>query len=164
MKYSFESKQEYFRRLKKGGYEYKYERVISFLMNNNYAQKVDIVSKALNIPKNTLLHVHVKKCEYLIYDKKYKLISLDRKGKSLKDIGVDLDFPEDNESVLNFVICQLVKSGMNNEGKFGLTFKESIPLVRQFCQEKDIPFGRYDIDQNTVYEQAKKLARKFRWE
>lgn len=163
-KYQWETKQQYFQRLKTGAFEHTYERVIHFLMNNGYSCKVKTVSEALNIPKNTLLYVHVNRCEYLVYDKPHQLISLNRKGKTLNDIGVDVDFPEDNTSVFNFVTASLVNSGMDENGVFGLTFIKSIPLVKNFCAEKGINFGTYDIDQNTVFEQCKKIARKFRKE
>lgn len=161
-KYKWETKQQYFQRLKSGAIEHTYERIIHFLMHNGYACKVKQVSEALNIPKNTLLYVHVNRCEYLVYDKQHQLISLNRKGKTLNDIGVDVDFPEDNTSVFNFVVALLVNSGMDEKGVFGLTFAQSIPMVQKFCQEKNIPFGTYNVDQNTVFEQCKKIARKFR--
>lgn len=163
-KFTYETKKQYFARLKAVGsaHGHTYERIIHFLMNNGYACKVKTVVDALGIPRNTLLHVHVNRCEYLVYDKTHQLISLDRKGKTLKDIGVDVEFPEDNTSVFNYVVAALVNSGCNENGVFGLTFADSIPLVQKFCQDKGIPFGTYDLDQNTVFEQCKKIARKFR--
>ena len=160
-KYEWETKQQYFQRIKNGSYEHTYERIIHYLMQHGYACKVKEVSDALGIPRNTLLHVHVNRCEYLVYDKQHQLVSLNRKGKTLNDIGVDVDFPEDNTSVFNYVVALLVNSGVNKNGVFGLTFAQSIPKVQWFCQEKGFPFGKYDQDQNTVFEQAKKIARKF---
>jgi hypothetical protein len=162
--YRWEDKKQYFQRLKSGAFEHTYERVIHYLMNNGYAAKVKQVSDALSIPRNTLLYVHVNRCEYLVYDKQHQLISLNRKGKTLGDLGIDTEFPEDNTNIFNFVTALLVNSGMDENGVFGLTFKNSIPNVQQFCRDKGIPFGTYDIDQNTVFEQCKKIARKFRKE